>query len=191
MKARSASIIMQNKNIIYIVLVTALILLLPLVAMLFTDEVSWGPVDFAVAGVILIGTGLTYELITRKASNIVYRLALGLALATASFLVWANLAVGLIGSEGELANLMYIGVLAVGIIGSLIARFQSRGMTLALFVTALAQVLVTVIALIVGMYRYLGSSVSEILMVNGFFIVLWVGSALLFRRANATGSNRN
>lgn len=188
---KSTNIIMQNKNIIYIVLATAFILLLPLLAMQFTDEVAWSLGDFAVAGVLLIGTGITYELITRKAGNIMYRFAVGVALAAAFILIWANLAVGLIGSEDEPANLMYIGVLAVGIIGTIIARLQPRGMERALFATALAQALVTVIALIAGMYRYPGSSVSEILNVNGVFIVLWVGSALLFRRASATSSNRN
>lgn len=184
-------IMAQNKNILYIVLAAACILLVPLIAMQFTDEVAWSPGDFAVAGVLLVGTGLAYELITRRAGNIAYRLAVGLALATALFLIWANLAVGLIGSEDEPANLMYIGVLAVGIIGALIARFQPRGMSRVLFATALAQALVAAIALLAGMYQYPGSSVSEIINVNGLFVVLWVGSALLFRRAGATSSQQN
>jgi hypothetical protein len=37
----------------------------------------------------------------------------GLAVGTALFLVWSNLAVGLIGSENNPANMMYLGVLAV------------------------------------------------------------------------------
>ncbi len=60
-----------------------------------------------------------------------------------------------------------------------------------LFAMALAQALLTVIALIVGMHQWPGSSVSEIVNVNFFFVALWVGSALLFRRAAATGSKRN
>ena len=40
--------IMQNKNIIRITLTTAFILLLPLLAMQFTDEVNWNLTDFAV-----------------------------------------------------------------------------------------------------------------------------------------------
>ncbi len=184
-------IMAQNKNILYLVLAAACILLVPLIAMQFTDEVAWSPGDFAVAGALLVGTGLAYELITRRTGNIAYRLAVGLALATALFLIWANLAVGLIGSEDEPANLMYIGVLAVGIIGALMARFQPRGMSRALFATALAQALVAALALLAGMYRYPGSSVSEIINVNGLFVVLWVGSALLFRRAGATSSPQN
>ncbi len=163
--------------------VATLILLLPLIAMQFTDEVAWDLADFAVAGALLFGTGLTYELVARKMGSIAYRVAVGVALAAALLLVWVNLAVGLIGSEDELANLMYVGVLAVGIIGAIIARFQPHGMARALFATAIAQMLVAVIALIAGMHQYPGSSVSEILNVNGFFVALFVLSALLFRRA--------
>ncbi|HVU67532.1 MAG TPA: hypothetical protein VHD63_10405 [Ktedonobacteraceae bacterium] len=184
-------IMAQNKNILYLVLAAACILLVPLIAMQFTDEVAWSPGDFAVAGALLVGTGLAYELITRRTGNIAYRLAVGLALATALFLIWANLAVGLIGSEDEPANLMYIGVLAVGITGALTARFQPRGMSRVLFATALAQALVAAIALLAGMYQDTGSSVPEIIKVNGLFVVLWVGSALLFRRAGATSSPQN
>ncbi len=176
-------IITQNKNIIRIALATAFILLLPLLAMQITDEVVWDLADFAVAGALLFGTGLTYELVARKMGSIAYRVAVGVALAAALLLVWVNLAVGLIGSENELANLMYIGVLAVGIIGAIIARFRPDGMARALFATALAQTLVAVIALIAGMHQYPGSSVSEILNVNGFFVALFVFSALLFQRA--------
>ncbi len=141
-------IVMQNKSIIRIALVTAFILLLPLLAMQFTDEVVWDLADFAVAGVLLFGASLTYELIARKAGNIAYRVGVGVAVAAALLLVWLNLAVGIIGNEESPANLMYIGVLAVGIIGALIARFQPHGMARALFATAAAQVLVAVIALL-------------------------------------------
>jgi len=179
-------IVMQNKSIIRIALVTAFILLLPLLAMQFTDEVVWDLADFAVAGVLLFGAGLTYELIARKAGNIAYRVGVGVAVAAALLLVWLNLAVGIIGNEESPANLMYIGVLAVGIIGALIARFQPHGMARALFATALAQMLVAVIALAAR----LGTSgpvwPRDVLIATGFFATLWLGSALLFRRASAS-----
>lgn len=179
-------IIMQNKSIIRIALATAFILLLPLLAMQLTDEVVWDLADFAVAGVLLFGAGLTYELIARKAGHIAHRAAVGVAVAAALLLVWINLAVGIIGNEGNPANLMYIGVLAVGIIGALIARFQPHGMARALFATALAQMLVAVIALAAR----LGTSgpvwPRDVLIATGFFATLWLGSALLFRRASAS-----
>ena len=163
--------------------VAALTLLLPLVAMQFTDEVNWDVADFAFAGALLIGTGITYELAVRKTGDTAYRAAVGVALAAAFILVWVNGAVGIIGTESDDANLMYGGVLAVGIIGAIIARFQPHGMARALLATALAQALVAVIALPAG----LGSAGPiwplDLLALTGLFVALFVGSALLFRKA--------
>lgn len=160
----------------------ALILLLPLMAMQFTDQVNWNVADFAFAAVLLVGVGLAYELSVRKTGDGAYRAAVGVALAAAFILVWVNAAVGIIGSEDNDANLMYFGVLAVGITGALLARFQPRGMFRALLATALAQTLVAVIVLIAGM-GYPSSGPIEVLVINGFFVALFVGSAWLFRRA--------
>jgi hypothetical protein len=65
--------ITQSRRLIAIVLAVALILLVPLVAMLFTDEVKWGLFDFIVMGALLLGTGLTCEFIMRKVKKIEYR----------------------------------------------------------------------------------------------------------------------
>ena len=112
-----------------------------------------------------------------------YRFAIVLALATAFVLVWLIGAVGVIGVEGDPFDLMYFAVLAVGIVGAIITRLQPRGMARALFATALAQALVTVIALIAGKHQSSVSSVPEILILNGFFIALFLGSARLFGNA--------
>ncbi|MFQ5744874.1 MAG: hypothetical protein ACE5HV_14985 [Acidobacteriota bacterium] len=160
----------------------ALILLLPLVAMQFTDEVNWDVADFAVFGALLVGAGVTYELAARMTGDTAYRSAVGVALAAAFILVWVNGAVGIIGSEDNDANLMYGGVLAIGIIGAIIARFQPHGMARALFATALAQALVAVIALIAGLGPPENGPL-EIVALNGFFFALFVGSALLFQKA--------
>ncbi len=154
--------------------------------MQFTDEVVWDLADFAVAGVLLFGAGLTYELIARKPGNIAYRVAVGVAVAAALLLVWMNLAVGIIGNEENPAHLMYIGVLAVGIIGALIARFQPHGMARALFATAAVQVLVAVIALIADFGASGPIWPRDILVATGFLAALWVGSSLLFRRASTS-----
>lgn len=170
------------RSAIGVALAAAFVLLLPLLAMQITGEVVWDLADFAVAWTLLVGAGLTYKLVARKMGNIAYRAAVGVAVATALLLVWVNLAVGLIGNEGNPANLMYGGVLAVGIIGALIARVQPQGMARALFATALAQALVAVIALIAGL-GYPASGPLEIVILNGFFAALWVGSAWLFWNA--------
>jgi hypothetical protein len=180
------SIIMHNKNIIRLALVTGILLLVPWVAMQFTDHVVWSLFDFIVAGALLFGTGLTYELIARKGA-IAYRAAIGIALAAAFILIWMNLAVGMIGSEDNPANLMYIGVLAIGTIGAIIARLEPQGMSRALFATAVAQTLVAAIALVADLGAPWNRPV-QILFLNAFFVMLFVGSALLFRRATGTGS---
>ncbi len=118
-----------------------------------------------------------------KTDNTAYKSAVGLALATPFLLVWIIGAVGVLGRAGDRADLMYIGVFAVGIMGAIIARFQPHGMARALFATALAQALVAVIALIAGMHQAPYSSVIEILGLNGFFVALFLGSAWLFRNA--------
>ena len=162
---------------------TAFILLVPLLAMQFTDEVAWGVLDFVVAGALLGGTGLIFQLAARRAGNIAYRAAVGVALAAALILVWLILAVGVIGDTGDPADLMYGGVLAVGIAGAAIARFRPQGMARALLAMALAQALVAVIALIAGKHEAPISSVPELLGLNGFFVALFIASAWLFRHA--------
>ena len=104
-------------------------------------------------------------------------------MAAVLLLVWFNAAVGT--EDDNSAGLMYLGVLVVGI-GAIIARFRPQGMARALLATALAQALVAVIALAAG----LGSTGPiwplDILVLTGFFVALFVGSALLFRRAART-----
>jgi hypothetical protein len=161
------------------------LMLLPLFAMQVTDEVVWDLADFALFGALLTDAGVTYELLARKTGSTAYRAAVAVALAAAFILVWMNAAVGVIGTERDDANLMYGGVLAVGIIGAIIARFQPSGMARALFATALAQALVAVIALLAG----LGSTGSmwprDNLILTGSFAALWLISAWLFRKAAA------
>ncbi|KQV80777.1 hypothetical protein ASD15_12710 [Massilia sp. Root351] len=85
-------------QVLLVVLGTALLLLVPLVAMQFTDEVVWTGSDFAIAGVLLAGTGLSYVAAARLLRTRQRRLALGLGLALLLALVWVELAVGLIGT---------------------------------------------------------------------------------------------
>ncbi len=167
-----------NRRRIAIWGIAAFILALPAVAMQFTDEVVWSLGDFMVFGAMLIAACGAYELATRMTGNNAYRAAVAVAVATAFILVWVNLAVGIIGNEGSAANLMYYGVLAVGIVGAILARFRPQGMVRALVATAIAQTLVTLIALMLP-----ASASWGIILFSGFFVVLWLASAWLFRIA--------
>lgn len=169
------------KSIAGLASITGLLLLIPFIAMQFTNEVVWTLSDFIIAGTFLFGTGFAYKLIIRKSGNVSYRLAIGFALFTGFFLLWVNGAVGVIGSETNPVNLLYFGVIAVGIIGAFIARFQATGLSYTMFAMAITQALVAVIAIIRGYYPNSESAVFEIIAVNGFFIMLFIISALLFR----------
>lgn len=116
------------------------------------------------------------------------RFGVGVAVAAAFLLAWVSLGVGLIGADGDPANVMYFGVIAVGIIGAFIARFEPRGMAAALFVTAAAQALVGAIALFGGLGRP-WSGPLEIVLSNAFFVGLFTGSGWLFRRAAVLRAN--
>ncbi len=139
----------------------------------------------AVSVILLIPAGI-YELaLALRPRSTVYRAAVGVALAAAFLLVWVNGAVGIIGSENQPANQMYAGVLLVGIIGAAIARFRPHRMAIALFATALAQLSVPVIALMIwrSQLSWGGAGMLGVFVMNAFFATLFVGSALLFRRA--------
>ena len=118
----------------------------------------------------------------------IFKAACGIAIAGALLLMWLSLGVGIIGKDGDSSNRMYLGVLCVGIVGSLLARFRPQGMARALFATALAQAVVTVIALAAGLGRP-WSGPLELVLLNGFFVALFIGSAWLFSRAARAAVN--
>ena len=105
-----------------------------------------------------------------------------LTIVAVLLLGWVTAAVGIIGSEDNKANLMNVVVVLVVVVGVILARFKPRGMSRALFATALAQAMVAAIALLMDM----GTPYSgplEIVTINGFFVALFVGSGVLFSRA--------
>ena len=82
---------MKNKRLKYILFIVAFLLLIPLVAMQFTNEVNWTLFDFAVAGVLLLGTGIIFDLVIRKIKNMKYRTFILLGILMASFSYGWNL----------------------------------------------------------------------------------------------------
>jgi hypothetical protein len=192
LRENGRSMVMQN-SILRIALVTGCILLVPLMGNLFMGW-HWPPLAFVIWGAIVLGAALTYELVARKGGTTAYRTAVGIACATAFVLLFINAAAGIIG-DGPV-NLMYLGVLAVAFVGALVARFQAKGTALALFATALAQLLVPVAALLIwkaggeAIMTDPGSphppfhpGVAAVFGLNAVFAMLWIISGLLFRHS--------
>lgn len=153
----------------------AFLLLLPAIAMRFTSEVDWSPGDFVVMGIMLGSVCVAFEIAVRVARSHAYVVATGIAVVNGFLITWSNLAVGIIGNEGNPANLMFFGVLLIGLAGAAIARLAPAGMARAMLVTAVAQAATSVVALLVdGAY---------IFVITMFFVGLWLASARLFQRA--------
>lgn len=166
----------------YAALFTAALLMVPLLAMQFGNA-NWGAGDFVIAGALLFGTSFVFGLAMRAAGSIAHRVAAGLALFGGLFLVWSSLAVGLVGSSGEPVDLMYAAVLAVGIIGTIIVRYRPAGMARTLFATAAAHAVITAIVLLLVDRIPSASPPAVLVRVNALFVLLFVGSGLLFRYA--------
>jgi bacteriorhodopsin len=91
---------MEQKKIIRIVLVTAGILLIPFVAMFFTDEVQWGLFDFAIIGALLLVCGFAYEFFATKLSNTKHKVIVAILLVVTLLIIWIDLAVGIFNIPG-------------------------------------------------------------------------------------------
>jgi len=154
--------------------IPALLLLLPLVAMRLTNEVNWTAPDFVFAGVLLGGVGVAFELIVRKSGSVAYRLGAALAVIVAFLTVWANAAVGMIGSEDNPYNLVFGAVLLVALIGAILARFEAGGMTRMMVLTAIVQAAAGAVGLSTDVRGAIFSMA---------FAVLWLLAAALFRSA--------
>jgi len=90
--------IKKNKRLVAFLIAVPLLLLIPFIAMQFTNEVNWTLADFAVMGFLLVSLGLLFELITRKISKTNQRIALYVVIIVVFFLIWAELAVGIFGT---------------------------------------------------------------------------------------------
>jgi hypothetical protein len=142
----------------------------------------WTLFDYVFMAMLLAAAGLVLELAAWASRSLAYRVGAGLAAACAFLLVWINGAVGVFGDEGNPANLMFAGVIAVAAVGAALARFRAAGMARAMGAAALAQLLVAVTGPLAGLASPGVEGLREAVLAAGF-AVLWLGAAGLFRRA--------
>lgn len=91
---------MNNNNTRFklILFTIGLLLLAPLIAMQFTDEVNWNVFDFIVAAILLGSTGLCLELILRFMKSSKYKVIFSVTLLIIFALIWIELSVGIFGT---------------------------------------------------------------------------------------------
>ena len=175
------------KRIALVFIITAILLLIPFTAMQFNNKVNWSLFDFIIAGILLSGTGVTYELISRRSKSTIYKAAVGLAVGTLLLLIWVNLTVGIIGSEDNPANLLYFAVIATAFLGSIVSLLKPKGMAYTMFTSAVVMMLAPTISLIIWRPEIGFAEVPGIIgvfVLNVFFAMLFTGSGLLFKKVN-------
>ena len=149
----------------------AALVALPAVAMRFTTQVNWTGSDFVFAGVLIGGVGLLLELAMRRSGNLAYRAGAACAIGVGFMTFWANGAVGMIGSEDNPFNLVFLGVAAFALAGAVAVRARASGLAV---VTALASA-AQLAAALVGMQSDLRGGIF-----SAMFAAPWLLAAALF-----------
>lgn len=88
----------NTKSILTLLFIVFILLLIPSIAMLFTNEVNWSVRDFAMAGILLFGTGLLIIFVLRKVKSTKKVILISGIILLLLLLVWVELAVGIFGS---------------------------------------------------------------------------------------------
>ena len=154
----------------------ATLMLAATVAKLTLPDFGWSPGDFVAAAVLLGGGALAVEVALRLArGNTAYLIAAAMGIGACFLLVWINGAVGMIGTEDNPANLGFLAIVAVAILGTLAARARAAGMAVAMSVCGAAQ-------LAMAAYAFWLSSIEGIV-ASLVFAGIWSTAAHLFRVA--------
>ena len=147
--------------------------LAPLAAWRWAD-LPWTAFDFMVWGAMLLAAAGVCEIGLRLSGALAYRAGVVVAAGTAFLITWSNLAVGIIGDEGDPLNQIFFGVIAIALIGAFLVRFRAKGMALVMAATAAAQFGTAFVALA---YEHI------VFAIVGVFALGWLLAAWLFREA--------
>ncbi|MCB0479466.1 MAG: hypothetical protein KDC84_14960 [Crocinitomicaceae bacterium] len=88
----------MNKRLAYIIITVTVILLVPAIAMQFSDEVNWTTFDFIMAAIVLYGFGFLFEIAARKIKDNKKKIFFYSILLLLLILLYAEMAVGIFGT---------------------------------------------------------------------------------------------
>ena len=146
-----------------------LILLVPLIG-----RWPWTTGDFIFAAILMSSVGLAFELVVRTSDDIAYRLGAALAIIGAFLTIWVNGAVGMVGSEDNPYNLLFLGIPLVAVTGAVMSLFKPASLARTMFAAAALQVLLGGI----GLASDPRGGVFSIA-----FAAIWLMAGGLFRKA--------
>lgn len=155
-------------------------LAIPWLLMRFTGEGVWTAFDFVAFGVMVGAVCVCFELAMRLSNRWTYRFAAFMTVIGGFLMVWANLAVGIIGNEKNPQNLMFYAVLLIGLVGALVSRFDAHGLMWTLRLMAAAQLGVFLFAAALDWARLPVFTI--------FYFSLWLIAGELFKRSTHESS---
>jgi hypothetical protein len=138
-----------------------------------------------VVGALVFGLGVAYQWVTRNRDTFEYRAAVSIAFVAGLMLLWGNFVQ--MADVNPLAA-TYFAVPVVGLVGTAVARLRPGGMARALGITALAQISVLAVLVVLLMIRKPEVTTWTPPEWRGFFGnamngLMFAASALLFRKA--------
>ena len=163
----------------------ALFMLAMLINNQLTDEEGWSVGDFIFGSVVFYGALAGFELVAKRSGSPLYRTGANAGIVSMVLLLWGNAAHGVTISSADVG---YLGALAIGIVGLIVAQVRPAGraravvMVRTMIAAAVTTGLVSVAALIagsVGAHR----TTFEVVGITAFYVVLFAGSAWIFREA--------
>lgn len=157
----------------------AALFLVPVVASRFAPGMDWSAFDFLLLAGLLLAACLAFDVAARASRSHAYRLAAAMAIGGGFFLFLANAAVGVIGHEGNAANLAFPVLLALGVAGAALVRLRAAGLARVMAGMAIGQAAIGVYAASVGSIEGTG--------LCALYVAGWLACAALFRRAAAQG----
>lgn len=170
-----------GKTTLRVALVALALLMVPLVASQVVKGWNWPARAFVIVYLLFFATGMAYALIARKRCEWSYKAGVGVALVAGFALGWSTMVQT--ADSGHPERLWSLSVLAVGLIGACLARLKARGLAGTLFAMAATLALIAVI-LPSGAPPDMARRMA---IGHGVYVVLFIASGLLFRRASLMG----
>jgi hypothetical protein len=151
------------------------LLLTPLVMMQISNEWHWSIGSFLVAGIMIGGVGLLYELAERASGSRAYRAGAAVALMASILMIWSTI----VRDDGD--GVGFFLVIMAAAVGGFSAWFRPAGMARTMFGVAVMQALLGLAIATAPSTASLPDGPFKALSYSGFFTVLWLMSAILFR----------
>ncbi len=164
--------------------IAGVILLIPVSIQLIYGNFGWSPADFVFVAAILFVSCFIFDLSARYSANFSYLAGVAGGLAASFGLFVVNGAVGLVGSEDESHNLLFLFVPLIAMVGAIISRGRALGMSCVMFAAAIAHIMISVGLLIQAGGKSDGDRNMEIIGLI-VFAVVWVASAWFFYRSTS------